>query len=92
MNFSQNKLSQTSCEKLKGKEIDELLKKKHLPQYGTKKEKCKRLLKFKKESSKKDSNRCNSKKNEECKKKGKMCNPLTGRCIINKKLSKKKSK
>jgi len=92
MNFSQNKLSQTSCEKLKGKEIDELLKKKHLPQYGTKKEKCKRLLKFKKESSKKDSNKCNSKKNEECKKKGKMCNPLTGRCIINKKLSKKKSK
>ena len=88
MNFSQNKLSQSSCEKLKGKEIDELLKKKHLPQYGTKKEKCKRLLKIKKDSSKKKSNKCDSKKNEECKKKGKVCNPLSGRCIIDRKTKK----
>ena len=33
------------CEKLKGKEIDELLKQKKLPVYGSKKDKCKRLLK-----------------------------------------------
>ena len=38
-------LSQEDCEKLKGKEIDELLKQKKLPVYGTKKNKCERLLK-----------------------------------------------
>ena len=87
MNFSQNKLSQSSCEKLKGKEIDELLKKKHLPQYGTKKEKCKRLLKIKKDSYDKKNNKCDDKK-EVCKKKEKVCNPLSGRCIIDKKQKK----
>jgi len=77
MNFSKSKLSQSSCEKLKGKEIDELLKKKSLPLYGNKKDKCKRLLKLNLKSDK-----CDEKKIKKCEKNKKTCNPLSGRCII----------
>lgn len=79
MNYSKSKLSQSPCEKLKGKEIDEILKKKSLPLYGTKKEKCKRLLKLNL-----NSNKCIEKIIKKCEKKEKACNPLSGRCIINK--------
>jgi len=31
------------------------------------------------------SSKCTDKKNKECKEKGKICNPITGRCIKNSK-------